>query len=281
MENYFETEVIEALKKIHDEEDIDQKNSGINTIIKNIDTYMNYIYKGHYRSRDYGEIFTHYFRYFTVSIVFGETKRNNGSGCLLRLNKDLLITNAHVIKAALKTDRVLVGKVEIYEIKKKVLDIDEDLDLAVIDLSDGLNEELEDTNKMFFEPKIWPPLKPEREDLVYIVGFPGVFREDEETFTSVHYAAIHENIVDVTDRRMISQFTRENWKNVLGPKDVEDLTRLGGLSGGPVFMNRDGQADLVGFTFEDGGSLFDGVKIIRSHHINKEGEIIKNPTIEI
>lgn len=272
-----ETFLISALEKVYDEANIEKKQVAIRELIEAINDYSNQLYKGRSRENGYAEIFITYFKNFTVSIVFGDDEqRNNGSGCLLRLNKDFLITNAHVIRGAKGAERLLVGKVEVWNIVEKIISIDDDLDLAVIDLSDGLNQDLEDTGKMFFEPKSWPPSECEVGDQVFIIGFPGIFREDEEEFSTVHYTAIREQIMDVTDRRLISEFNRDNWTKALGCKQISDLERLGGLSGGPVVICRDDIPELVGFTYEDGGGFFDGVKIIKSYFINKDGKINRN-----
>ncbi|EMR05788.1 peptidase Do [Bhargavaea cecembensis DSE10] len=272
----FESSLINALEKVYDEESTEKKQVYIKELIDSIKHYSNQLHKGRYREAGYGEIFVTYFKNFTVSIVFGTEERNNGSGCLLRLNRDFLITNAHVIKGAIEAKRLLIGSVEVYNIEEKIVSIDDDLDLAVIDLSESLNKDLEDTGKMFFTPESWPPSESEIGDQVYIAGFPGIFREDEEMFSSIYYTAIHEEIMDVTDRRLIVKFSRENWKKALGLKEISDLKRLGGLSGGPVFICRDDKPELVGFTYEDGGGFFDGVKVIKSYFINNDGEIIRN-----
>jgi hypothetical protein len=275
MADSFESFLINVLEKVHDEANIEKKQVYIKELIEGIKDYSKQLHKGRSREDGYAEIFVTYFKNFTVPIVFGDENRNNGSGCLLRLDRDFLITNAHVIRGAIPAKQLLIGKVEVRKIEEKIISIDDDLDLAVIDLTDGLNEELEDTGKMFFEPKSWPSSECEIGDQVFIVGYPGIFREDEELFSLVYYTAIREEIMDVTDRRLVSGFNRENWKKTLGLKEISELKRLGGLSGGPVFICRDDIPELVGFTYEDGGNFFDGVKIIKSNFINKDGEISK------
>ena len=276
MERTFESIIIDAMEQAYNEGNIERKQENIQEIINVVKNYSRQLQQGKSRTNAIAQIFVTYFKNFTVSILFGGETRNNGSGCLLRLNKDFLVTNAHVIKGAIKEERVLIGNVEVKDLKNKILSINDELDLAVLDLSDGLNEELEYTGKMFFEPKSWPSSTCELEDQVFIVGFPGVFREDEKMFSSVYYTGIREEVMDVTDRRIVSGFNRENWKKSLGLKEISELSRLGGLSGGPVFICRDDVPELVGFTYEDGGSLFDGVKIIKSSFINEDGEISTN-----
>lgn len=278
MAGSFERVLIEALEKVYDEKNIESKQGYIKEVIGVIKEYSKKLQKGYSREDGYAEIFVNYIKNFTVPIVFGVEKRNNGSGCLLRLNRDLLVTNAHVIRGAIPEERVLIGGIEVFKIAEKIISIDDDLDLAVIDLSDGLNEEIEDKGKMFFEPKSWPSSECEIGDQVFIVGYPGVFREDTELLSTIYYAAIREEIMDVTDRRLVSNFNRENWEKKIGVKEISELKRLGGLSGGPVFICRDDIPELVGFTYEDGGGFFDGVKIIKSSFINRDGEISKNPT---
>lgn len=273
MSGTFERFLINTLEEVHSEGNIERKQGYIKELIEEIKNYSKQLQKGRSREDGYAEVFVTYFKNFTVPIVFGDGERNNGSGCLLRLNKDFLITNAHVIKGAASAKRILIGDVEVWNIEEKIISIDDVLDLAVIDLSEGLNEKIEDCGKMFFQPKSWPSLECEIGDQVFIVGYPGVFREDEPKFSTVYYTAIREEIMDVTDRRLVSGFNRENWQKVMGVKEIDELNRLGGISGGPVFICRDDVPELVGFTFEDGGALFDGVRIIKSSFINMDGEI--------
>jgi S1-C subfamily serine protease len=210
MAGSFESFLINVLEKVHDEANTEKKQVYIKDLIEGIKDYSKQLQKGRSREDGYAEIFVTYFKNFTVPIVFGDEKRNNGSGCLLRLNRDFLITNAHVIRGAIPAKQLLIGKVEVRKFEEKIISIDDDLDLAVIDLSDGLNEELEDTGKMFFEPKSWPSSECEIGDQVFIVGYPGIFREDEELFSLVYYTAIREEIMDVTNRQLVSGFNREN-----------------------------------------------------------------------
>lgn len=275
MEKSFEEQLVDGLLNVHNEKEIEIMQKKIMDVITEIKSYTQQLNSGRYRNSGYGKLFVTHIKNFTVSIVFGEKNRNNGSGCLIRHKKDFLVTNAHVIRDAIKAPFVLIGKVEVTDLKKRIISINDHLDLAVIDLSNGLNEALEDSGKMFFESKEWPPFTDcKKGDLVYLAGFPGVFREDSEIYSSVYFTAILDQVIEVTDRRLLVQFNRENWVKSLGMKDIEELKRLGGFSGGPVFKFRDDQPELVGFIFEEGGNFFDGVQIIKSNLILSNGEIV-------
>ncbi|WP_084242364.1 S1 family peptidase [Planomicrobium okeanokoites] len=274
MEKSFEAILLEELESTYNENDVTLKQERIMNIMDAIKTYTRELNSGRYRSDGYGKIFVTYLKNFTVSILFGDT-RNNGSGCLVKLNKDFLITNAHVVKAALQTEFLLIGEVEVEvkDFEQRIVSIDDNLDLAVIDLSDGLNDELEETGKMFFKPETWPESNCEVGDQLFLVGFPGTFREDEDMYSSVFYTAIHEEIMDITDRRILVSFNRENWVKALGEKEIDELNHLGGFSGGPVFIFRDDKPELVGFVFEEVGGFMDGVQIIKSNMITADGVI--------
>lgn len=275
MEKSFEEILLYELENTYNEKDVTLKQERILNIIEAIKTYTRELNSGRYRSDAYGKIFVTYIKNFTVSILFGDT-RNNGSGCLVRLNKDLLITNAHVVKAALQAEFLLIGEVqvEVKDLEQRIISIDDNLDLAVIDLSDDLNDKLGETGKLFFKPETWPESNCKVGDLLLLAGFPGTFREDEEMYSSVFYTAIHEEVMDITDRRMLISFNRENWVKALGEKEINELNHLGGLSGGPVFIFRDHKPELVGFVFEEVGGFMDGVQIIKSNMITADGFIV-------
>lgn len=89
------------------------------------------------------------------------------------------------------------------------------------------------------------------------------------------YVSIQEEIMDSSESRSIILFQRENWIRCLGLNNPEELTRVGGFSGGPALIFKDGILELVGVISQDGGSLFD-IQIVNAKYIKPDGTIGEN-----
>lgn len=222
------------------------------------------------------QLFNSIYQYTISILIVTDNGNNNGSGCLLKLEENILVTNAHVINFALNEGHMFISGVKIENIRERLLSKSEVLDLATIKLSNEIVEELIKREKVLYEPPAWPPVECAPNDLVIISGFPGDLRVDDSFETSLYFTAILEELADVSDRRMITQFNRENWIKSGGIREIDELNQLGGFSGGPVFSFAGGILELVGFTYENGGNFFDGVQIVKSNLINSFGEIIES-----
>jgi predicted amidohydrolase len=109
--------------------------------------------------------------------------------------------------------------------------------------------------------------------MVYVAGWPGILREDGSGYSNIFYVSINGEVSDITDRRFIVEFNRDEWIVTLGVREPEELEHYGGFSGGPVFLFIDGELKLVGFICEDGANFFDGMQIVQSSFINRDGTI--------
>jgi hypothetical protein len=217
-------------------------------------------------------------RKYTGSIMlfpqqFGTPKDiiSNGSCGLFESDKErFIVTNYHVVNEYLRIKNtnpkaiMLLsgldsgnGSESINISQWKIIDSNEKLDLATIQIPyDFL---LSNYGRETFKPKYWPSKRPNIDDIVCFVGYPGelrYFTEEEMTispFPSVlNVTSISEQniyIVDESNERKIYVFLKE--------LKEEDLKTLGGLSGSPIFTQRDGEFEVIGVFYESFG---DGAK---------------------
>ncbi|WP_143763190.1 hypothetical protein [Paenibacillus odorifer] len=68
---------------------------------------------------------------------------------------------------------------------------------------------------------------------------------------------------------------RDNWEKRMGERELEELTKFGGMSGGPIFLFVDGVLHLVGVIFQDlGKGLWgEGLQAVHAHFIKPDGSI--------
>jgi hypothetical protein len=168
---------------------------------------------------------------------------NNGTVSLLLLNgKKLGITCAHVITTYQRQVDQNIGVIlqvgRAHITLDRVVDIDVGLDLAVIDL-EGVDVSGMNVPARFFEPPIWPPTDVHADDLISMSGLPGLSRVVSGTRTDYRtFSACLVPVHRVEDGRIIIQLNREELVFRTGLPE-EDLPQcLGGVSGGPVFLNR-------------------------------------------
>lgn len=201
---------------------------------------------------------------FAMAAYFGQrpsksrpTEVRNGTITLADLGKGpLAITCHHVItayrerRAALQKVIFQIGDVEIDPVDQ-LIDEDERLDLATIRLTESQVKAITSQGEIgscVFQPVSWPPPLPKEGEYVAFGGFPGTLRSvisfDELDFGSWSSGA--SQISSVSEFQFASVFEREFWIQSFGNKHHMDLNALGGMSGGPAFLNRGLYWDLVG-----------------------------------
>ena len=201
---------------------------------------------------------------FAMAAFFGQrpsksrpTEVRNGTITLADLGKGpLAITCHHVItayrerRAALEKVIFQIGDIQIDPIDQ-LIDEDERLDLATIRLTESQVKAITSQGEIgscVFQPKSWPPPLPKEGEYVAFGGFPGTLRSvisfDELSFGSWSSGA--SQISSVSEFQFASVFEREFWVQSFGNKHHMDLNALGGMSGGPAFLNRGLYWDLVG-----------------------------------
>nr|WP_263326064.1 serine protease [Neobacillus sp. Marseille-Q6967] len=256
--------------------------SRIEDLLPNYAEYYDYFditNPGQFISQNQAALFMAYSKVHTVPILITTNNRvvANASGLLMQLDRSFLITNYHVLEAWNQLNEesetlFQIGSTSI-PVEDLIIDSNRSLDLITISVTNELLESISNISlKKFYSPQNWP-IEAEVGTLVVASGFPGALREDGIAFSNLHHGSIVEQITDLTESKYIIPFDRNMWEQVLGVNHLNQITSLGGFSGGPVFSLNISDVDLVGIIFEDGGNFFDGIRVIRSSVINRNGTI--------
>jgi hypothetical protein len=204
---------------------------------------------------------------FTLAAFFGRrpsrakaSNVRNGSVTLVDLGEGpLALTCQHVIACFRRirkcTDKVVfqIGNVELDPLDQ-LIDENARLDLASIRLTHEQVNEITLEGGMglcVFKPVSWPPQTLSEGDFVAFGGFPGELKTvrsfDELEFGSWSSGA--SKVCSVSDFQFVSLFERDYWVKSFGRQYHMDLRALGGMSGGPAFINRGLYWELVGIIF--------------------------------
>jgi hypothetical protein len=205
---------------------------------------------------------------FAKAILFGDlpsphapARINNGTASLIDLgNGPLAITCSHVITSF--RERLRQGRPSVFQIGNcrlnplsQLISEDKNLDLAVIGLRDDQAKEITEDGEIgssFFRPISWPPKPVAKGDFITFGGFPGQWRSqlDSDALEFGTYGIGASGVTTVSDAYFVSQFEREYWVPVLDNRGTDHLADLGGLSGGPAFIQRGLGFDFVGVIYE-------------------------------
>lgn len=210
---------------------------------------------------------------------------NSGTGSLVNLGQGpLCITCYHVLaeyrRRRAEGERVLfmVGNVEVDPLGQ-LIDQNERLDLAVIrvsaDQAKTLASKKDDIGTRFFQPKDWPPPPLKEGEFIAFGGYPAALRI-LKSFDEIHFLSWSSGasmVHSVSDYQFLSAFEREQWVTSFGAPNGMDLNALGGMSGGPAFVQRGLYWDFVGIVKEHNASydsmFFASVRWIRPERNNR------------
>jgi len=190
---------------------------------------------------------------FCNACFFGEPedqngKVNNGTMTLVKHNGEKYgITNFHVIEAyrqRRETESIdfYIGNLKI-DIVNTLLDEDKELDLCTLYL-DGYPEESFGSNgdvpTYFYEIGDFSCSEISQGDFVMFGGYPGVWRSRPERnhliFDTLSSGSTE--VTEVTPRNIRCELALHKCVVTLAQHQTEFPQNLGGLSGGPVFLNR-------------------------------------------
>jgi hypothetical protein len=215
-----------------------------------------------------GEMMTKFPLYYSKAIVFGDkprrdtnTKINSASVTLLELkNQVFAITCFHVLEGYRQilheygNALLQIGDASI-DLESQLVSESKKYDLATILLTEmqvKLILNTEEIGSRVIRPSIWPPSKISVSDKVLFGGFPGMLRQriafDEVLFKSHSAAGI--SVASADDEKFACQFEREYWIALGGGKEAIYPTELGGMSGGPAFVDRGQHFEFVGIIYE-------------------------------
>jgi hypothetical protein len=213
-----------------------------------------------------------------------ENMLSGGSGALVDTGeKRLLITCSHVWKAYEKAlseseHAVIVAgrgnaKQPVILNGLPVLSRDESLDLVVVDFLDG--SRLGNCSKSFFRAPCWPPEPPVKDDVLCVIGFPGLHNiiSHGNTARTLHADMVTDFVVSVSDRHMVlADEERVRTQAVYAP-GIPQLGPLGGLSGSPAFVNRNSTFDFVGVAYEAGDNTDATIFVSHACYLKANGDI--------
>jgi len=219
---------------------------------------------------------------FARSVLFGEPPIN-GTATLVDLGSGpIAVTCAHVLNEyrSLRDSgrhlRFQIGNVVLDPIAQLIAE-DPYMDLATVRLSQGQAAALIGdgvVGSSIFRPRGWPLPPVKAGDVVALGGFPGPWRErlafDELELRGFGIGAT--SVSSVSEDHFACRFERERWKWSFRLDGLSDLQELGGMSGGPAFLDRGLHFDLVGIVYEFSPGL-DIMRLRPAHLIQPDGSI--------
>lgn len=148
-----------------------------------------------------------------------------------------------------------------------------DIDLAV--LSFAPLETILATEKRFFEAPAWPPRPPAVGEVACVAGFPGHHRQVQEDKTGVtfHFTLVVDFVTSVSDRHFVLVDEGLERKERRVNASLSTLGCLGGMSGGPAFVNRKDGLELLGMIYEASEGKNATYYVAHAHFIGADGQL--------
>lgn len=239
-----------------------------------------------------GEILSKFSAHYAKAFIFGETPTkgktanvSNGTVTLVSLPKrNVAITCWHVLEGyrellGQKKDVIAqIGDTKIDPLSQ-LIDESRSLDLAVIELSAPQVTEITrqgEIGSRFVDGSVWPPRHVSAGEVVMLAGFPGRYRHAVTT-NDISFGAFCAAGIKVHSGHndyFTCQFEREYWVksfgNEGGSNHLEPI--LGGLSGGPAFVDRGLSWEFGGIIYEH-SPTFDILYLRPANLINPDGKI--------
>ena len=147
------------------------------------------------------------------------------------------------------------------------------LDLAILTFK---NEDLYPTGKKkFYRPENWPLSPPDEGELVAFYGFPGEYRSPHPVQDGILSRGMLfvDCVTAVNDDYIFSVDTSGIREQKIYEVGLQWLRSFGGVSGSPVFVNRNMRFELIGFVCEAWGSKGEFLRISRADFITPDGTL--------
>jgi hypothetical protein len=237
-------------------------------------------------------------RYCTV-IFFGRTVSRKlaemnkaGTGTLLRIGRrKFIVTNDHVLEAYERYCKTVpdthfqVGRAMV-DPHQRLIDRNKTHDICTMD-ADGLdlNDRLPSDPippLEFYQALQWPPARPSAGDVLVWAGFPKSLREIEgNTVFNGPLGFASAPVTRLDGYRIISNMNPDRTDLIIHygnglDSQSEALKELGGMSGGPVFVDRKAalRPELIGLISEYHRTV-NQMRISRIDALRDDGSIIK------
>ena len=180
-----------------------------------------------------------------------------GTGCLVNLGeRPCVLTARHV---AVAWDRqgqggrlgIMSGEGNPCDITSwEIIDEDEALDLATIAIPRSFDAH--DIGKTFYRPESWPPARARRGEVAAFVGYPGLHREPSVRGLENRVTPFIDSVTSSSGRHFLMVDEEEERVVATFLQGLAPFGPTGGVSGAPVFINRDGRMMLTGVIYEGG-----------------------------
>jgi len=191
----------------------------------------------------------------------------NGSCGLFESKKGkFIVTNYHVVNEYIRikkeNDKAIMllsgldsgkGSESINISEWQIIDTNEKLDLATIQIPSDF--QLSKFGRETFKPKYWPSKRPNIDDVVCFVGYPGELRNFTEKEMNISLLPGVLNVTSMSEQNIyvVDESIDRKIYIYLSELKEEDLKTLGGLSGTPIFTQRDGNFEIIGVFYESFG----------------------------
>jgi hypothetical protein len=214
---------------------------------------------------------------------------NSGTVTLAKpSDKTIGITAAHVVRG-FQADLhdhgslgVQLGDTDISDLARRIIAVSDELDLATIDLSDGILERL-GSGWDVFPLSLWPPKPPLEDHGITMGGFPASLRENPApgqlafgpwTVLSIARGVSEDQITWKFDTEYLASAPSN-------PDSPAARFELGGISGGPVLRVGESPGGLVGFRLagiiSQAKPEYEFVVAKRADFIREDGTIMRAP----
>lgn len=193
-----------------------------------------------------------------------------------------IVTCCHVVDEALAaldrdaTTLVQVGDAVI-DLRGQLIDKNADLDIATLRPTRAQLDVIlrgDEIGTQMVRPSDWPPAPPEAGQFVAFGGYPAPLRADvafdELEFGTWSVGAME--LSSASDRQFVCAFDRERWSQSYGNDKHLQLRIFGGMSGGPVFIERGLRHDLVGI-IKEYSSDYDAIFFASLRWLEANGQI--------
>lgn len=188
------------------------------------------------------------------------------------------VTCKHVIEGfrELKKEKsdaeFLLGSIPL-DIEIRLIAEGDKRDIATMQIE---NEDLHTLGKRCCDCTSWPPPDAKNNETVVFAGYPQIYRGEPRTGEiRIESVPIIETVHDSSPRHFSIGLSGEDWVKLIGYRELSELTKFAGFSGGPVFRLKDTEIvvlEPIGVIYQ-----YNSYGIIHALHIgfiNADGTII-------
>lgn len=177
-----------------------------------------------------------------------------GTGCLVDTGRARFVLTAKHVADEISTSGVkgIVcghGTAPIDISSWQLIDSDADIDIATFAIPDGFSPS--SINKEFYVCHSWPASRATRGELAIFVGLPGIHRMLVPGGVLNHVTPVCDSVSSASNRHFV--LADENGRQTFEYKTgLPPFGPTGGVSGAPVFINRNKSLELCGVLYEGG-----------------------------